>query len=660
MTVALAFVSLILALVGATTAEAAGKKKGSVQIGFVAVPPPGFQNVFLNVSGVRINPKANPNPGAKKWQTIPVPSVGEGSTGHPGDLQFDLNDIQDVPQLFNTAPVRKGTYVTAELLLDQTNPGTLVPNCSKAGSNEGCITYPFQLQNAGQPIQIGIGSISAAKGTQATLILQLALTIVQQPAISGGPYIVNLAIAPLSNQGNKLGTVSGTVSKSSGTVSTKKKIRKLTVTALVAGTNTAVASAPTQKNGSYVLTLPAAGPFGTFYDLAVSGGTVTYASARLPALIGGGQLTQDFTVAGSKSLGTISGTVSDGCNKTPIVGATVQLLIPPAGNLGADCKLGQCVTVASANTITGGNFPLPGNLLNPAPFENVPILASTDTLYTLMVTAPGYDPLFTLTNATKLKKGGTCGTAGSMTPCALNLTSATISGTVSVSAPPPGESVLVQVFAEDAGTNKIENALSMPLIIKGPSTSAPFTLTVPSEVASFDLFATSIDLFQGVTDPYQGHTIAVLPGVITPTACGTTAPQSIGSLDCVGHGSITGQVLSNPTDPGSSVVISKNNVQITRLPVQNLTPNSNPSNAFAFCVPADTYTIQKFELPTPAPGTAPISTPTPQAVNTPATVSIPTPALASPTASSTPCPSICSNPDGTCPGVCNNVPVSPL
>src|SRR5882672_5377579 len=83
--------------------------------------------------------------------------------GKPGDLQIDLNTIQNVPELFNSAPVRGGNYVIAELLLDSSNPGTLIPNCPSAGANEGCINYPLQLNNAGIPITATTTGVSPQK-----------------------------------------------------------------------------------------------------------------------------------------------------------------------------------------------------------------------------------------------------------------------------------------------------------------------------------------------------------------------------------------------------------------------------------------------------------------------------------------------------------------
>jgi len=64
------------------------------------------------------------------------------------------------------------------------------------------------------------------------------------------------------------------------------------------------------------------------------------------------------------------------------------------------------------------------------------------------------------------KKGGTCTIdVTAKDPCRFSLTSAIIAGTVTISTSPSGETTIVQVFAEDHGTNNIESALPMPLVI---------------------------------------------------------------------------------------------------------------------------------------------------------------------------------------------------
>jgi hypothetical protein len=248
-----------------------------------------------------------------------------------------------------------------------------------------------------------------------------------------------------------------------------------------------------------------------------------------------------------------------------------------------------------------------------------------------------------------------------------------IKGSIPIVPPNPGQSTLVQVFAEDHGTNNIESTLPMPITV-GSNPNIPavnFTLRVPPSVpiGAFDLFASTIDLYQGVVDPYQGHNIVAISHVPAPAACATiTAPTPTDPtqvITCVGHGSVTGSV-ANP-NLGESVVLEKldpdgppmdNEVQITNSIVENQPPNPNASSNYAFCAPADTYELQKFQLPTPESSVTPSAAPTPTAVDTPASVTIPLPPNAGgPSPTPTPalkCPTNCSHPDGTCPGICNN------
>ena len=146
---AIAF-SIILAGFG----TAAAGKTAPVEIGFLGVPPPHFQNVLLNVQAVRINPKPNAAPNDPKWQRIGVPAgIGTGGGNSP-ELQIDLNNSQNIPQLFNIAKVKPNSYKIAQLILDPNNPGTIVPDCPNAGTPEGCINYPIQLSDAGAPINL--------------------------------------------------------------------------------------------------------------------------------------------------------------------------------------------------------------------------------------------------------------------------------------------------------------------------------------------------------------------------------------------------------------------------------------------------------------------------------------------------------------------------
>ena len=700
----------------------AGSKSAQVEVGFVGSPPRDpmgnvipFQNVLLNVQAVRINPKFNANPTGGGWQRIPTPP-GIGGSNQLSELQIDLNASQNIPQLFNTAQVKPNTYKTVELLLDPNNPGTLIPNCPTSPSTlEGCLSYPIALNN-GNLISFSdsAGVVTPGKHNLGVVVLQVSMMINQAPTTPGGAYLVSMQINPVPFS-SVLGAVTGTiiVTPDSGTTgggTLTRKVPRLAVTAEVIGTNTAIASAraqtgaqagtscPTSKKCfNYTLNLPAAGGvngttsgFGTLYDLAVTGSADTYSAERLPPLYPNQSINVDFPgvsgrqILGPEMLGNITGTIKDICSNKPIIGATLELLIPPNSNSAVDCMANpeQCVTVATANTNNVGTFPLPGTLLVPAQFDLVPILAKGD-FYVMKVSAPGYDNLLvqTMPSVTGKKNGGGCRAMSGVafTPCNLKMNTGFITGTIPITPPNPGQTTLVEVFAEDHATNKIESALPLPIKVTNSNAgSITFTLNVPTSatvpLSALDLFAATIDTYQGVTDPYQGHNIVVLSNVAAPAppsagTCSTTmnanfAPED--PINCVGHGSIIGGVGN--ANLGSSVVLSKQDpissdfVQITNSQVQNQLPNPGPSNHYGFCAPADTYQVQEFQLPLPVPGSAPSASPTPAPVDgVLAEVMIPPPPSAG-GASPTPtpaikikCPTTCSNKDGTCPGICNTV-----
>ena len=264
-------------------------KNSSLEIGFVGVPPPGFQNVLLNVISVRVNSKASAGPGNGGWQTIPAPP-GVGGSNSSAELQIDLNNLQDTPQLFNTSGVKAGTYHVAEIRIDPNISGYLVPTCPTApptfGNADGCITYPLQLTNTNTITVVDPnGIVSAKKGKLSQLILKVTLQSLVAPPNSGGAYTGTVVISAPTTP--ILGTITGTVNvtgtpaaPSSGA---NNKIRKLSVTAEAIGTNTPIATAQV-KSGSYTLFLPAANNFGTLYDLAVTGGGTNLAAQRLAPL----------------------------------------------------------------------------------------------------------------------------------------------------------------------------------------------------------------------------------------------------------------------------------------------------------------------------------------------------------------------------------------
>jgi hypothetical protein len=710
---------IVICLLPAAAGTAQASKNAPVEVGFVGTPPPGFQNVLLNVQAVRINSNAKAGPGSGRWETIPTPP-GIGGKDQFAELQIDLNASQNIPQLFNTADVRPDTYRVAEILLDRSNPGFLIPTCPQTPPvgvrADGCIDYPITLNNGNVITVVSSGSgglVAPSNGKLGQLLLQVNMVINQAPTTFGGAYLVSVTISTVPNStapNSALGIVTGsvTVKTAPGSTSTSGKVRKLAVTAEAIGTNTPVATAPV-KNGQYTLFLPAAGGpappgFGTQYDLAVAGGDDTYAAERLLPVYPGQTVSNspNFTVNGNQTLGDITGQVTDSCTGKAIVGATLQLLIPPNSNNTANCLQNpeQCVAVASAYTDNAGDFPLPGTVTIPAAFDNVPTLPKGGA-YVMEVTAPGYDNLViqaTPSSSTGKKNGGKCTLSNTSTDfvmCNLAMTTGYLTGSVPIIPPNPGQSTLVQVLAEDTGTNTIEGALPMPVnVMSSAPGSFTFTLNVPTtpfpgdSVRTFDLIATTIDQYQGKSDPYPGHTVAVLSGVTGPqpptgpSACSTataTFPDDQ-EIDCVGHGSITG-VVSNP-NLGTSVVLSKDNVQLMSSIVQNQLPNPSASSNYSFCVPADTYQVQREQLPTPDPDVTPTAMPTSSPDGDAMTVTIPaapvfngpapTPSATptggptptatatggpTPTATATPnvtCPTTCTKSDGSCPATCNN------
>ncbi len=648
------------------TSTHCGQKCGNIQVGFLGVPPAGFQSALINVIAISVNPKPNAAPDDARWVNVNVPTgAGVGSTAKPGVLQFDLNQIQTVPALFNTTAARADNYQLALITLDSTNPGTLIPACPSAGALEGCVSYPVQLQNAGIPLEFPISpGIPVAKHALSQILFQLNMTVVQAPTVTGGPYIVNVTATPIDAT-KFMGVVTGSVT---GIKNTKqlKHIRNLSVTAELMGTNTIVASAPV-FNGNFTLALPAAPDLGSLYDVYISGGKATYDATRLAPVFPGTSTGPTFSVKNNQKLGSITGKINDACTGLPIAGATLQLLLPPDSNSSANCATTpqECVAVASTSTDNSGSYPIPGTAQTPAPFSNVPIGQNL----TMEISAPGYDTVLTPVSASgNTKKGGNCPNASSPNTCNFSLTTAYIVGTLNLGAnPPSGTNVMAEVFAEEHGTNNLVSALSAPLRINSSTSSAQFTLNVPSKdpIGTFDLFASAIDQFQGAPDPYPGHSIVVASNVSPAVACpapSTADPAaSLGPMDCIGHGSVSG-IAPNP-DTGTTVMLSEPDpntgdlVDLMSTAVIAIPPGP-PDNIYSFCVPGnspDTYSVQRLEAVVPPPGSVPIAPSTPIAVGTPQAVSVPT---AAPTSSG--CPTTCSNPDGSCPGVCANVIPSPL
>ena len=664
----------------------------------VGVPPEGnFRSVLLNISGIRINQTADAGFNSPGWVTIAVPTgVGSGSQQNPGDLQIDLVSTQNGATVFNVGGAPPGIYQTAQVLVDTSLPGTMVPGCQSGvgvSNTEGCINYPIQFDISNPTLNTVVfpltSPVTVSANQTAPLVIKLAVAIAADglPVNTGDAYLVDIT-ASEADFGSFLAQVTGNVT-ATGTQSGSIRLTPLSVSAELSGTNTVIETVPVRKKGVFTLELPAASG-GTSYDLFTSGGNDSYATLQNLTVMRGQLFFGEDLAVKAITPTNFTGTIADGCTSLGIPGAQLQLLAPgpttvstskstpqptpPATGLCFN-NPEQCVVVASATTDQAGTYPLPGTTFNPAPFNVAPANVSN---LAVRITASGYSSLMSSVFL-KSKNNQICSAASAnpQTICNFSLPTGYINGTVNLALdPPPGNSVLVEVFAENSGTNQIVSALPQPLKFVNQQTSAPFTMNVPiAEAGAFDLFAVAIDPFLGATSPFPGHDISVLGAVPAPSGqCAsipplpptptppaspipTPSPIPLPALDCVGHGSISGTVI-NP-DPGSFVEVIK--ADPNNLPVQilgtapGLFSSGNQGNtAYTLCVPPDTYTLQRFETVVATP----FATPIPEAIGTPQGIMVPQPG-----ATSSPCPSSCSNSNsgpGPCPGLCGNMPASPL
>jgi len=659
----------------------------SVAVAFVAQPPAGnFAQILLNISGVRINPIAGAGVSAPGWVNIAVPSAaGTGNGQNPGEVQIDLLHTQTAATFFNTGGAPPGTYQTVQVLVDDVNPGTIVPACASAGSgNEGCAAYPMKFAQIQQAVLLTLGTPMTLTANQtAPLVVSLAVEIMSPPTSTGEPYLVNVIPSEV-NAGTFLAQVTGNINNTG--ISTSIRVQPQTVFAEFSGTNTIVETVPVKAKGTYTLELPAA-PEGTSYDVYVAGGEGTYSALQGLIVKPGLGITGENMASVRTKPGTFTGVVADFCTGIGIPGAQVELLAPPAtpspSALPTATPIGssfcfdhpnQCVVVASATADQAGNYPLPGNRKIPMGFDEVP---SGQRDLALRVTASGYTSVIS-TGLANMDQSASCSASTSTSQCSFSLMTGYITGQVNLTTdPPPGSAFFTQVLAENSGTNELVSALSLPLEFKNGQTSLPFTLNVPidPQVTSYDLFALAIDPFDRGPDPYSGHDIPVLsnipaPGVCCPSGvagpCTSSAPTptpvataAFLPMNCVGHGSIAG-IVQNP-DSGTSVEVEKlapngSLVQIvgTSPALFSSLPPSN--NSYTMCVPPDTYQLQRFEVAASTPAATP--SPTPAAVGAAQPITVLAPASVS-----SPCPSSCSNSplaDFPCPGICGATNASPL
>ena len=481
----------------------------------------------------------------------------------------------------------------------------------------GCVSC-FQVAFA-----VPTGSVQA-------LVANIAVGVGPPP--TADPNTATVFISPLiSSQGNQspaLGVVTGVV--------TNFDLTNTTVTAEYAGTNQIVATTHLLSDGTFSLNLPAlAAPSSTLYDIYVSGNGAYVVRSRV-AVSQGTTTPLGTLVVPSSTLGSISGTIADGCEGTAVEGATLKLLVPDTTVPGGapTCDLigtppvipSNCVVVATAATDDQGRYPLSGT-----PFTNVPVTPPPGVShYDLKISAPGYN-----TTVPQVAAGSfSCPTSRFANSCSFSLEHGYLTGLTQLSSPDgSGKPLNAMVMAEDSGTNQIENfALST---IPGGATSGIFTMAVPDAapssdaipVGNFDVFASAQDLFQGLPQQNSGHLIGTAASVGAPAAdCSTLTIPTLSPMDCAGLGSMFGSV-ANANPSTTSVRLSKDGVQIMKTEPNSILPGADNYN---FCAPSDNYVLTHYES-----GVAKSS------------VGI---SLARPVLVSAPCASICQdgNPVGTC------------
>jgi hypothetical protein len=637
-----------------------------------------FQRIGLNVITVRLNPSTDPNVSTldSRWVSIDVPpgvgrnsGVSAVSTGNnfggnlsnsnsstligqgKSEIQIDLNAIQNIAEIFNAQAIPAKTYRQLELVLDAATPGNVVPVCAGATSGEGCISYrakfPVVTPTPITPMSIRTSFPGAGLDLSKSQNIVTPVVIQIDPGVQAGPTTFNQTVTinptitiptttpPLPGLATLLGTITTTATAGfSGT-------RTQAITAELAGTNNIVEKIilPKSCNGkktcNFTMYLPAVDGTvgGTNYDLFASAINTTY-SVRSNVNVAAETTTDltgtPFTVATQKTI-SLSGKITDACVNIGVQAATLNLLV--AESTANDCTKNPptgCVVVATASSDEVGNFPLPGNGLNKAPFNLVPPPdAATKATYELVTTAAGFDR--TLQTVTAKSGSLKCSTSVKGA-CDFTMNHGRLSGNVTLAG---GVGPLtVAVIAEDSGTNNIENLALVD--IKPGATTGPFTMmNVPDNgaVASLDLFAAAQDLFNGAPQTDTGHTIAVLSGVGAPDACSTkTLTPDLGGITCVGHGSVSGTVTG--PESGDTVVLSLGGVDLQTVPV--IPPVAPAAGNYAICAPADpaAYLLEHVN----AAGTVIAST----SVTMVPPVLVPTP-VPSPGVTPVPCPAICPN-----------------
>ena len=664
-------------------------------------PPLPYQHVYVNIVSVRLNPStaSAATDGEGGWQTIPVPAGvgnstsagfvetglnfggnfgGSGATVGLGEgrseIQVDVTQLSQLPLFFNAAQITANTYNQVELVLDSStfpvtingvkntasNAGNVVPLCTSVQpAGEGCIVYPVTIFDPSATISVTKTPINLSKQGLSPLVVNIRVNIQTAPVASGAPVLIQPEIAVVPNSGlsqnglplnQDLALVTGLITNfatNNGTI----------VTAENAGTNVVVAQYNVQSTGdtagSYALYLPAA-IGGTSYDIYVSGPDRAFVvKSGLTVFPGTEVANLDFNTL-TQNTATLSGTLKDACASNPAIpiqAATLQLLVPdPTISPAPDCTTGPapgCVSVGTASTDEGGNYPLPGNGKFPAAFSNIPTSSTpASPLYTMLITASGYDRTIEAVDSTG-NNDLTCPQGlGGPSNCNFNLSHGYLDGSLGLASASSGR-LSAMVMAEDTGTSNIENFAQA--IVQPSQTSTNFSMLVPDNAGDFDLFATVQDDFEGqpqlqsmhVPQANTGHSIPVEAGVTAPSACATVTASELGGVTCVGHGSLKGS-LNNPTSD-TTLALEKDGVQVITGVVGPF--GSDDSGGYAICAPPGSYTLQRFDN-----GVAGESTPEPVALNDPTIVATPVPSASF---VPTPCPGICDAGQGGACLVCN-------
>lgn len=632
-----------------------GGPTGTIVVAFTGNFLPNFRSISFNIASVRLNPSGDPNVSEfdPNWVTVPVAAgvgLNNGGTTNPftslgnlfnfnnnlsafglgngaqapasigtgqSELQVDINQVQSLPEVFNSWTVPASTYFQIEVVLEGSNAGTVIPNCS-INPLEGCIASQIALVNPSQFLRT-TGTVTVANGGVTTLVININpinpanQTIPTPPPFSGGLYTFSPFISIAPTTPNPLGLITG-----AATGATK-------VLAELSGTDQIVETTTT-GNATYTLALPAT-VSGTLYDLVASGPNSAYAIAHNVLVTRG--LQKSVILNSTPDPGAfVSGKITDGCSGAPIQGATIEIVTPAPGTADDCANLptpSNCVVLASANTDDTGTYPMPSSNFVVQPFRNI-----AGGAYTMVVSAAGYDTITSGLGVSGAGAGCSAGTAGS---CNFALGHSLIQGLVAITPPiPAGAAALnVLVTAEDHDTHQIEN---VALAEMPPGSGlAPFSMNVPDEVASLDMYAVVSDTFNGLPERDSGHTIAVMSGIEGGFRCATNPANPILAMQCAGHASVTG--LASTFDDGTSIVLSKEGVQLM---TSNVGAAGSPvAGQFTFCAPADPgpYTLQRFEASPPG------TTPAPAAKLVSVT-------LTPPTAIPPPCTSICATANGTC------------